>query len=407
MGRPKRRKKEQQKDEIMAAVKVVVPDSADIVVIGGGAAGLAAAITAAHAGAKVVVLEMAPRIGRTILATGNGRCNFSNRDLAPEHYNHPDFVQQVMGPNPTDKVLSFFSDLGLAWAEEEGRLYPLSRQAESVRQVLLARAQREGVILASAHRCLSFNWTNDEWHLDFYGLKSASDVEHTSTHTIIYAAGGEVPPEAVPKEVEFIPPTPALCPLACEGLPFKQLNGRRLHAQAQLIRDTKVIDEESGEFLFRSYGLSGIATFNLSRKAQPHDRIVLDAAPAYTQQQVMHLISLAGSSQGVCDPILAEYIDQKARYKTAKAAHLIKHLTMEITGKADTDHAQIHRGGFAVSSFSAETLEATGAPRFYAAGEALDVDGDCGGYNLSWAWLSGIRAGQAGAEAIKKEHPDA
>ena len=153
MARKARRtSRSQAREEALAAAAAVrVPGRCDVCVIGGGASGLAAAIASAEAGASVTVLERAPECGRKILATGNGRCNFSNARLDWGRYNDPGFVEAVCGPGFGEDVLAFFEECGLAWVEEEGgRLYPLSRQAASVREVLLARAQRAGVALAPA-----------------------------------------------------------------------------------------------------------------------------------------------------------------------------------------------------------------------------------------------------------------
>ena len=133
-----------------AARQVEVPARCDVCVVGGGASGLVAAIVSAEAGAQTLVLERAPEPGRTILATGNGRCNFGTMQLSPSHYNQPAFVEAAASANWTDEVLAFFRASGLFWDLEDARLYPASRQAASVRHVLLARARRAGVTFACA-----------------------------------------------------------------------------------------------------------------------------------------------------------------------------------------------------------------------------------------------------------------
>ena len=139
----------QRKEALAAAAAAVkVPERCDVAVIGGGAAGLVAATVAAEAGASVVVYERELECGRTILATGNGRCNFANEDLDAERYNDPAFVRAVCGDAWLSDVLGFWRGCGLAWTSEGGRLYPASLQAASVRNVLLERCRRAGVVLA-------------------------------------------------------------------------------------------------------------------------------------------------------------------------------------------------------------------------------------------------------------------
>ena len=160
-GAGKGQARTRERERLLAdAARVELPRHADVCVIGGGAAGLVAAIAAREAGARVVVLERDLACGRTILATGNGRCNFCNVALEPEHYNHPDLAAAVMGEpaEALEDVLGFFRGCGLAWAEEDGRLYPRSRQAASVRNVLLARCWRDGVTLAPARVRVATQW---------------------------------------------------------------------------------------------------------------------------------------------------------------------------------------------------------------------------------------------------------
>ena len=152
---------------LAAASAVGVPAACDVVVAGGGASGLVAAIAAAEAGARTCVLEQDLECGRKILATGNGRCNFANEDLDPARYRNGAFVAKVAGARWLEEVLGFFAASGLAWASEEGRLYPLSRQAASVRNVLLARARRAGVTLAPARKVTSVAPAAGGWKVPF------------------------------------------------------------------------------------------------------------------------------------------------------------------------------------------------------------------------------------------------
>ena len=365
-----------------------VPERCDVCVIGGGASGLAAAIAAAEDGASVVVLERAPECGRTILATGNGRCNFSNAQLAWERYNDPGFVEAVCGPGFGQDVLAFFEECGLAWAEEEGgRLYPLSRQAASVREAVLSRAGRSGATLAPAREVTGIERDEKIWRVTYDGAGPGS---FTSRSVVLAMGGGEELIHAL--GLASSPFEPVLCSLACEapeGVSLDALDGRRAHATARLLRDSTEVACETGEVLFRPYGLSGIAVFDLSRSARPGDVIALDLTCGIDEARAMKLVERAGSCAGILDPVIAGELKD-----SLEAAC---NLRFVVSGPAEPQRAQVTRGGLATGQFNPATLEARELPGLFACGEALDIDGACGGFNLAWAWKSGLVAGQAAA----------
>ena len=359
----------------------------DVCVVGGGAAGLVAAITAAEQGARTVVVERDLECGRTILATGGGRCNFANRDLAAAYYNNPGFVEAVVGDDFLGQVLRFFRASGLAWCEEEGRLYPASLSAASVRDVLLAHAERAGVVLACARRVTGVDHACGAWRVTTDGPLGE---ENLNAESVIFSSGG-----GIALDESLLPvtdPQPILCPIACTGLPFGKLDGQRVRAELRLVRDGSEIVRERGELLFRPYGLSGICVFNLSRAALAGDTILLDLAPELEMSQLDYLVGRAGSLAGVVSPQIAA-----ALVEAGFGAADIKALPCTVLGLTETDHAQVTRGGFVTSSFDPATLAAVTLPGIFAAGEALDIDGPCGGYNLSWAWVSGQVAGASAA----------
>ena len=365
-----------------------VPERCDVCVVGGGAAGLAAAIAAAEDGASVVVLERSAECGRTILATGNGRCNFSNARLAWERYNDPAFVEAVCGPGFGQDVLSFFEECGLAWAEEEGgRLYPLSRQAASVREVLLGHAARSGVALAAAREVTGLARGNDCWQVSYEGVSSGLLAARS---VVLSVGGGEELLRTT--GLACAPFEPVLCSLACEateGVSLDALDGRRAHATARLLRDGTEIAHETGEVLFRTYGLSGIAVFDLSRFSRPGDVIALDLTCGIDEARATRLVKQAGSCAGLLDPVIARELGDSLKST--------RDLRFVVSGPAEPQRAQVTRGGLATRQFDPATLEAHDLPGLFACGEALDVDGACGGFNLAWAWKSGLVAGQAAA----------
>lgn len=390
MARAARRtSRSQAREEALAAAAAVrVPGRCDVVVVGGGAAGLAAAIAAAERGASVVVLERALSCGRSILATGNGRCNFSNARLDWARYNDPDFVRAVCGERFSADVLAFFEGCGLAWAEEAGgRLYPLSRQAASVREVLLARAARAGAVLAPSREVAAVGRAGTNWRVGYAG---ASDGTLEARSVVLAVGGGE----RLARSLGLVcaPFEPVLCPLACAapaGVSLEALDGRRAHVVARLLRDGRVVAREAGEVLFRPYGISGIVAFDLSRAARPGDVAALDLAAGLDPARAERLAAAAGGLAGLLDPEVSRVLGGSLE----RARDL--HLTVE--GPAETTRAQVTRGGLATAQFDPATLEAREAPGLHACGEALDVDGACGGFNLAWAWKSGLVAGTAAA----------
>ena len=406
------------------AAAVRIPTTVDVTVVGGGAAGLVAAITAAEAGSTVVVLERDLECGRKILATGNGRCNFANVDLDPNRYNHPDFVAAACSEHWLDDVLSFFRASGLRWSLEQDRLYPTSHQAASVRNVLLARARRSGVILAPARRVTTIKPASTRAKAN--AVVDFEDIEGTTgsiaCNAAVIASGGGIHECLRSLPLDLVPTTPVLCPLACEDSPLAALDGRRAHACARLTKAGAIIPSwsERGEMLFRSYGLSGIVTFDASRRAEAGDLIEVDLAPDIPQSELASLVDphASGSFEhgcldGVLDPTIAALLETLARRRwyvplpersepatdSEALVNLTKALPFRIAGPTEVDRAQLTRGGLAVAQFDSKTLASVRLPWLSACGEALDVDADCGGFNLAWAWKSGMVAGHTAARA--------
>ena len=206
-----------------------------------------------------------------------------------------------------------------------------------------------------------------------------------------------------------MPESPVLCGVAAEasapGL-LDALDGRRAHATATLTRSGRVIIREAGEVLFRPWGLSGIVSFDLSRHARPGDLIELDLAPEVDAWEVDGIVASrpgdTAALDGILDPVIAAELVRLAggvhmSGLAWRVAPLVKGLPLRVTGLADTAHAQVTRGGVNVSALDPATLSVRGRPGLFACGEALDVDGACGGFNLAWAWTSGMRVGEVAA----------
>ena len=412
----------------------------DVLVIGGGASGLAAAITAARAGKSVCIVERDVACGLKLLATGNGRCNLSNESIDPRRYNHPAFVESVMGPRPEQELMGFFSSLGIMTTSEEGRLYPRSLRAESVRDALLNVCDCLGITLICGANVATAHKDPEGWTLQIdrpaRALKAKKHDDRKSelrslrralanaprknvtlqAHAAIIATGGN--PAGIAET--FILPLTPLCPVLCpvsasvvgDRMALKTLDGLRVRARLTLTRNHEELWCEDGEVLFRTFGISGVAAFNLSRRIQHGDTILLDVFPDLSKDELLDMLNqrvelLGGFSprdprwlDGMLAPQLSHVVCtafERCHPGSRDVIHLVsilKHFKLSVEGTAEERSAQVTRGGISIECVSTPNLyvnSTTGAP-LYVCGEALDIDADCGGFNLAWAWISGIRA---------------
>lgn len=412
----------------------------DVLVIGGGASGLAAAITAARAGKSACIVERDVACGLKLLATGNGRCNLSNETIDPRRYNHPAFVESVMGPRPEQELMGFFSSLGIMTTSEEGRLYPRSLRAESVRDALLNVCDRLDITLicganvATAHKDPE-GWTlqidrparalkakkHDDRKSELRSLRRAlADTPRKNVtlqaHAAIIATGGNPTGIAETFSLPLTPLRPVLCPVSAsvvgDRMALKTLDGLRVRARLTLTRNHEELWCEDGEVLFRTFGISGVAAFNLSRRIQHGDTILLDFFPDLSKDELLDMLNRRVELLGRFSPHDPRWFDGMLAPQLSRVVctafeqchpgsndiiHLVsvlKHFKLLAEGTAEERSAQVVRGGISIESVSAPDLRANttvGAP-LYVCGEALDIDADCGGFNLAWAWLSGIRA---------------
>lgn len=392
-----------QAQRIKQAQAFIVPDHIDVAILGGGAAGLCAAITAAEvlgASKRVIVFEKALESGRTILATGGGRCNFTNADLSFENFSHPEFVQDVCKNKDMflADILAFFRSSGLAWAtEDEGRMYPLTRQASSIQSLLLKRAQKAGVQFALGREVTLVKPQRNNFIVAFKECFAGEKTYEIHASSVVLATGGLTTAELAENlDLQTTSLRPGLCALTCTPEPPASLDGKRVRAQAALLRNGAVLKQESGELLFRSFGLSGIMIFNLSRTALPGDVLEIDLLPQLTEEEVAAAVE-AHTTDGLLDPQIAAYLGTNNPVEiTIAKAHK---MTFTVTGASSKVVPQVCIGGISIDQVDTNTLEAHGVPGLFIAGEALDIDAQCGGFNLSWAWKSGMVAGLAAAKS--------
>lgn len=412
-----------------------------IAVVGGGAAGLAAAIEATRclrqiaAPGRVVLIEKMDRVGKKILATGNGRCNLTNRSATMEDYfGDQSFLRTAMEAYPPEENISFFESMGLLCkTEEEGRVYPRSGVANSVLDVLRYETTRLGV----EYLC---NREIDKIKPVENGFILSSNDGALFCSQVILATGGKAAPKLgstgagykLLKELGyfFTPMAPALVQLVSDSPYPKQVKGIRFTGTGKLLLENRVMAQENGEFLFTDYGLSGVAAMQLSRyyarigkNCNNSVSLQLDFMNDYSFQEVCSLLEqrvrqlrcnnyndflLGLFHRKICETILkaAGFMPGSCKGKILheseikRVAHWIKDFRLSITGTKGFDNAQVTSGGVDTRQFSGQTMVSKRHPGLYAAGEILDVDGPCGGYNLQWAWSSGRLAGKSAAQAV-------
>lgn len=398
-----------------------------ILILGGGASGLAAAICAAQNGAHVCVCERAARVGRKILASGNGRCNISNEAVSPRAYNgDPAFLAAVFDALPPENTRAFLESLGLVFAAEDGRLYPYSFAAASALDALRLALEREGVRVESDRCAVSIQPSRKG------GFSVAfSDGSAMRADKVICAMGGKAAPHLgtdgsglnLLAELghRITPLYPALVQLRCRHSALKSLKGVRVRAALTLSMSQSGEIRESGEVLFTDYGVSGVAVFQLSRHAavalsRGEDvRLSLNLWPELTPETLRKRARLFGAQgadalfTGVFHRLVAQAVLRQARVDDQRCESLsdaqlaailraVHSFALPVTGTQSFDQAQVTAGGVDTREIDPRTFESRLYPGLYITGEAVDIDGPCGGFNLHFAFTSGILAGRAAAE---------
>lgn len=409
------------------------------IIIGGGAAGLMAAITAAENGAGVTILEHMPRVGKKILSTGNGKCNLTNLDMRPDCYRcgTADFPMTAIGRFSVADTVSFFRRLGVVVTDRNGYVYPASGQAQTVLDALREKAESLGIRIVTECR-------PETVERDGTGFCVRTSCGAFQGDFLILAAGSKAAPAtgsdgsgydlAASLGHKIVKPLPALVQLKCRGDFFRSIAGVRTEAEVSLYTAGKhgelgdLLASDRGELQLTDYGISGIPVFQVSRYAsEALDRkkrvlAVLDFFPSLKDEELFSLLKeqrmylsdrkAEGFLNGIFHKKLAalflkaagirgeEMAGRLSDKKLLAAAELIKRTVVEVTAANSFDKAQVCMGGVRVKDVDPCTMESRLVPGLYFAGEILDVDGICGGYNLQWAWSSGY---VAGASATGKE----
>ena len=399
-------------------------------IIGGGAAGMVAAITAARAGAEVTIFEKMDRVGKKLLATGNGRCNISNEHMELFHFHGaaPDFIKAVMEAVSPERTRQFWESLGLVLISLEGKLYPMSLQASGVLDALRGEMERLGVRICCATPVERIVSVKKNWMLE-----GADGQELGRFPRIIITVGGKASPQfgadgggkklAAALGHTVVPLRPALVKLKCRSPYLKALSGCKVDAKASLLQGDEVLAQEWGEVLFTAEGLSGPPILRLSREALVSGRrcsIALNLmdqmregecywwlkqrAERFGYMKVQEMLSGILHKRLIL-PMLKEtdippqmLCERLSKQQVQALARILQWWTFPVLGDGGWREAQVTVGGVFTGEIDPNTMQSKKRNGIYWAGEVLDVDGDCGGYNLQWAASSGILAGQCAAQ---------
>ena len=405
----------------------------NILILGGGAAGLAAGLAAAQSAprAQVVVLERSPRPGKKLLATGNGRCNLDNTGIAPERYFTADpaaLLPLLDAVNAADP-LGWFRALGLyTRTDEAGRIYPYSNQAADVLALLEHHLAQHHVQLRTGCTVRTLSQSRSGYAVQFETAEGSTETLRADA--VICAMGGAAGPQfgtdgfgtrfAAQCGGRTEPLYPCLTALQC-AKPNKTLAGIRAKAAASLLDGSRVLAAETGEVQFTDYGLSGICIMDLTRHLTPAVKspaVELDLFPDVAEDALSALFAvrvplLPGDTAadfwlGLLNAKLGRALWQAAGLPDAdvhrlsaaqwqKLAHTAKHWRFDGLTPCGWKQAQVTGGGLALTELEPD-FQFKGCPGLYFVGETLDCVGRCGGFNLHWAFGSGLAAGRSAAK---------
>ncbi|AGK99510.1 NAD(P)/FAD-dependent oxidoreductase [Clostridium pasteurianum] len=407
----------------------------DIIIVGGGASGIMAAITAKDLGKDVAILERNDRIGKKLLTTGNGRCNITNRciDYSRYHSNNDGFFNFALNNFDYRNSELFFNSIGLHLTLlDEGKMYPMSLQASSVLDTIRLALEERGIPVYLNNKVKDIKIKNSEFHI------STDDKEESfQCNKLILATGGKAAPKTGSDGIGYfiaksfghmiINPIPALVQLKLKYKNLKALSGIKFNGYCEVLVKGEVKRREFGEILFTDYGISGPPILQLSSiaaKALQQGKnadIRIDMMPQYKMKELIDFLenhwgifsyrtvfnSLIGIINKKMIPIILKEAELDNMHKLClelswkekkNIYNFLKNWTFQVIDTNSFSNAQVTAGGVDTKYVETETMKSKIIDNLYFCGEILDVDGDCGGFNLQWAWSSGYIAGKSAAD---------
>jgi predicted Rossmann fold flavoprotein len=405
-----------------------------LIIIGGGAAGLTSALIAKDYGIDVAIIEGTDRIGKKILTTGNGRCNISNANINSDRYHSENlyFQNNILDSFTIKDTVDFFACLGLPLVTlDGGKMFPMSLQSSSVLDILRFALEEKHIPVYINTKAKKIVKKNNEF------IISSTDDATYKCEKLIIATGGKSAPKTgsdgsgytLAKQLghSIISPVPALVQLKLNYNRLKALSGVKFDGYAEIFINDKCVQTEFGEILFTDYGISGPPILQLSRIASlsiienKKVSLIIDMLPTIEHKELNNFLSnhwsifedrsVYDSFIGIINKKVIPIILKEAKVedihkpcsnlniKEKKAIYeLLKQWKFEVSGTNSFSNAQVTAGGINTKEINTDTLESNIVSNLFFAGEVLDVDGDCGGYNLQWAWSSGAIAGKSAAK---------
>ena len=399
----------------------------EVAIIGGGAAGFVAAITAAKSGKKVVILERKERVLKKVLVTGNGRCNMTNVKADITHYfgKNIDLIENILNSFTPKDTMEFFNELGIICNEEErGKVYPLSGQAASIVDALRFEAEKLGIVTETEFYVRKVE--KDGFKFKIY----SEDKRKIEANRVILATGGQSYPELgsngsgyeIAKELghSITKLSPSIVQLKAEKYQVKGLQGIKLDTAVTAYGDNKKICTYNGELLFTDYGISGNVVFNISFVMPLYKNVEFeidfmkkfDYNELYDilkkRKKILGHLTMEQYFNGMINKKLGQFLAKMSGIeklskpvntlsddKIRNLCDVLKKYRINVLETTGFKNAQVTAGGVPLDEINTETLESKKVKGLYFAGEVLDVYGECGGYNLQWAWASGHRAGES------------